>query len=303
MRKQILLLCILCTLIFSIAKSQSSKRYVYYLDANLSSVEKSKAVVLGEGSYENGAFRLNCYSMNRDKLFLIAYCTDSTLSEFNGLYTSFHLNGNKEEEGNYKNGIKEGVWQKWDSLQRKVDSTIYLQDQPTLSATFSYYQNGVLSYYTTKDSLLDTYSTVSYSKEGVKSSEVFFKGQKGILTMYTDNGIVTDSLFTREEKEAEFPGGEKGWRTFLERNLNANVPINRKAPPNTYNVRIKFIVQKDGSITDISAETSYGYGMEEEVIRVIKKGPKWVPAVQYGRNVKAYRIQPVTFVVGRWWRN
>ena len=39
--------------------------------------------------------------------------------------------------------------------------------------------------------------------------------------------------------------------------------------------------------------------MEEEVIRVIKKGPKWVPAVQYGRNVKAYRIQPVTLVVAR----
>ena len=105
MKKQIFLLFILCTLIFSIAKSQSSKRYIYYLDATLSSVEKSKAVVLGEGSYENGAFRLNCYSMNRDKLYLTAFCTDSTLSEFNGLFTSFHLNGNKAEEGNYKNGI------------------------------------------------------------------------------------------------------------------------------------------------------------------------------------------------------
>ena len=284
-------------LIFSISKSQSSKRYVYYLDATLTSVEKSKAVVLGEGSYENGAFRLNCYSMNRDKLFLTAYCTDSTLSEFNGLFTSFHLNGSREEEGNYKNGSKEGVWQKWDTLQRKIDSTVYLQDQPTLSTTFSYYKNGALSYSTTKDSLLDTYSSVSYTKEGLKSSEVFFQGQKGLLKTFTENGVVTDSVFTREEKEAGFPGGEKGWRSYLERNLNPDVPVKRKAPPRTYNVRIKFIVQKDGSITDISAETTYGYGMEEEVIRVITKGPKWIPAVQYGRKVKAYRIQPVTFVV------
>jgi antitoxin component YwqK of YwqJK toxin-antitoxin module len=297
MKKQILLLFIFCISIFSIAKSQSTKRYVYYLDVTLASVEKSKAVVLGEGSYENGAFRLNCYSMNRDKLFLTAYCTDSTLSEFNGLFTSFHLNGKKEEEGNYKKGNKEGVWQKWDSLQRKVDSTVYLQDQPILSTTFSYYKNGVLSYSTTKDSLLNTYSSVSYTKESVKSSEVFFQGQKGIITKYTDNGKVTDSVFTREEKEAEFPGGEKGWRNYLERNLNPEVPINRKAPPRTYQVLIKFIVQTDGSITDITAETYYGYGMEEEVIRVIKKGPKWIPAVQYGRKVKAYRIQPVTFVV------
>ena len=284
---------------FSIAKSQSNKRYVYYLDATLASVEKSKAVILGEGSYENGAFRLNCYSINRDKLFLTAYCTDSTLSEFNGLFTSFHLNGYKEEEGNYKNGSKEGLWQKWDSLQRKLDSTIYLQDQPVQSTSFSYYKNGALSYSTTKDSLLDTYSSVSYTKEGVKSSEVFFQGQKGVLKSFTENGIVTDSVFTREEKEAGFPGAEKGWRSYLEQNLNPNVPVNKKAPPGTYNVRVKFIVQKDGNITEISAETSFGYGMEEEVIRVIRKGPKWIPAVQYGRKVKAYRIQPVTFVVAR----
>ena len=299
MKKQFPLLFMFCVCIFSIAKSQSSKRYVYYLDATLTSVEKSKAVILGAGAYENGAFRLNCYSINKDKLFLTAYCTDSTLSEFNGLFTSFHLNGKKEEEGNYKNGNKEGVWQKWDSLQRKVDSTVYLQDQPILSTTFSYYKNGALSYSTTKDSLLDTYSSVSYSKESTKSSEVFFKGQKGIIKTYTDNGIATDSVFTREEKEATFPGGEKGWRSYLEKNLNPDVPVNRKAPPRSYNVKIKFIVQTDGSITDITAETYYGYGMEEEVIRVIKKGPKWVPAVQYGRKVKAYRIQPVTFVVSR----
>src|SRR6188768_1720815 len=298
MKKQILFLFI-CITIFSIAKSQSSKRYIYYLDATLTSVEKSKAVVLGEGSYENGAFRLNCYSMNKDKLYLTAYCTDSTLSEFNGLYTSFHLNGNKEEEGNYKNGSKEGAWQKWDSLQRKVDSTIYLQDQPILSTKFSYYKNGVLSYYSTKDSLLDTYTSVSYNKEGVKDGEVFFHGQKGVIKTYTDNGIVTDSVFTREEKEATFPGGEKGWRDYLATNLNPVVPVNRMAPPRTYTVRIKFIVQKDGSITNITAETHCGYGMEEEVIRVLQNGPKWIPAVQYGRKVKAYRIQPVTFVVAR----
>jgi len=282
-------------LIFSIAKSQSSKRYVYYLDATLTSVEKSKAVVLGEGSYENGAFRLNCYSMNRDKLFLTAYCTDSTISEFNGLFTSFHLNDSREEEGNYKNGSKEGVWQKWDTLQRKIDSTVYLQDQPTLSKTFSYYKNGALSYFTTKDSLLDTYSSVSYTKEGVKSSEVFFQGQKGIITRFTDNSIVTDSVFTREEKEATFPGGEKAWRRHLNQHLDPNVPVNQKAPPGTYKVLVQFIVEKDGSITDVVAVTSYGYGMEKEAIRVIKKGPKWIPAVQYGRNVKAYRIQPLTF--------
>jgi protein TonB len=37
--------------------------------------------------------------------------------------------------------------------------------------------------------------------------------------------------------------------------------------------------------------------MEEEAVRVIKKGAAWKPAIQNGRQVKAYRKQPVTFIV------
>jgi len=37
--------------------------------------------------------------------------------------------------------------------------------------------------------------------------------------------------------------------------------------------------------------------MEEEVVRVLNKSPKWTPAIQFGRRVKAYRKQPVSFFV------
>jgi hypothetical protein len=50
-------------------------------------------------------------------------------------------------------------------------------------------------------------------------------------------------------------------------------------------------------ITDIKQLTNHGFGMEDEVIRVISKGPKWNPAIQNGKQVKAYRRQPVTFQV------
>jgi len=56
-------------------------------------------------------------------------------------------------------------------------------------------------------------------------------------------------------------------------------------------------VSKNGAISNVQAETSHGYGMEEEAIRVIKNGPNWVPALQNGQNVNAYCSQPVTFQV------
>jgi len=57
------------------------------------------------------------------------------------------------------------------------------------------------------------------------------------------------------------------------------------------------VVDKEGNVSDVKPLTSHGYGMEDEAVRVIKKGPQWKPAIQNGRNVKAYRRQPITFQI------
>jgi protein TonB len=106
-----------------------------------------------------------------------------------------------------------------------------------------------------------------------------------------------NKVFNKVEVEAEFPGGSGAWRNYLQKNLNASTPIDNGASEGTYQVIVKFIVSKDGSISDVQAETKFGYGMEEEAIKVIKRGPKWTPALQNGRHVNAYRRQPITFVV------
>ncbi|MEK7225808.1 MAG: energy transducer TonB [Bacteroidota bacterium] len=104
-------------------------------------------------------------------------------------------------------------------------------------------------------------------------------------------------VFEKVEIEAKFPGGDEAWRKYVENNLKAETPVLYGAPAGSYTVIVQFVVDKDGNISDVRAVTKHGYGMEGEVIRVIKKGPKWIPAFQDGRNVKAYRRQPVTFVV------
>ena len=106
-----------------------------------------------------------------------------------------------------------------------------------------------------------------------------------------------NKIFEKVEVEAEFPGGLPAWRRYLERNLNAQVPSDAGAPTGSYTVVVKFIVDKSGSISDVKALTSHGFGMEEEAVRAIKRGPKWTPAIQNGRNVNAYRRQPITFSV------
>lgn len=119
---------------------------------------------------------------------------------------------------------------------------------------------------------------------------------KAVVAAPVDNTNY-DQTFTKVEVEASFPGGLSAWARYLERNLNRDVPGENGAPPGTYPVVVQFIVDKEGNVSEVKALTNHGYGMEEEAVRAIKRGPKWTPAIQNGRQVKAYRKQPITFVI------
>lgn len=106
-----------------------------------------------------------------------------------------------------------------------------------------------------------------------------------------------DKVFTVVQIAAEFPGGISGWQKYLERTLNRDLPVENGAPPGKYTVIVSFIVAKDGSISDVTAENDPGYGTKAEAVRVIQKGPKWKPAVQNGRNVIYRHKQSITFMV------
>ena len=118
------------------------------------------------------------------------------------------------------------------------------------------------------------------------------------IFLYPDNeSTIINEPFTAVEIEASFKGGVDAWRKYVLRNLNASVPIINGATSGVYTVIVQFIVDTDGNISNVNSLTKHGYGMEEEAMRVIRSGPKWEPAIQNGSKVKAYRKQPITFVV------
>jgi GldM third domain/Gram-negative bacterial TonB protein C-terminal len=104
-------------------------------------------------------------------------------------------------------------------------------------------------------------------------------------------------IFETVDIEASFAGGDIGWRKFIEHNLKADVAVENGAPTGIFTVWVQFVVDKNGNISDIRPLTKNGYGMEEEVIRILKKSPQWTPASQNGRLVRAYRKPPVTFMI------
>ncbi|MEO6639098.1 MAG: energy transducer TonB, partial [Ginsengibacter sp.] len=101
-----------------------------------------------------------------------------------------------------------------------------------------------------------------------------------------------DKVFTKVEIEAQFPGGAGAWTKYVTRAISSNIDEFTEGDYGT--CVVKFIVSKDGSISNVEATTMKGTKLAEIATNSIRKGPKWTPAQQNGRMVNAYRLQPVT---------
>ena len=100
-------------------------------------------------------------------------------------------------------------------------------------------------------------------------------------------------LFVADERDPAFPGGQEALKQFLARNLNTPEDLQNGEKKV---VKIKFQVDKDGSVTTFEIVTSGGNVFDREVVRVCKKMPRWTPALQNGINVPVNYILPVTFI-------
>jgi protein TonB len=95
------------------------------------------------------------------------------------------------------------------------------------------------------------------------------------------------------ERNPQFPGGFEALSEFLRKNL---VSPEELAVGERKVVKVKFIVGKDGTITDIMILESPGRAFDKEVSRVVRRMPKWEPAVQNDITVAVGYVLPVTFM-------
>jgi N-acetylmuramoyl-L-alanine amidase len=130
------------------------------------------------------------------------------------------------------------------------------------------------------------------TKDPSKSIIADKKSQENVPLLQDDKRI-----FNKVEQEATFPGGTDAWKLFLRENIDPNLPVDEGKQPGTYKIMVRFIVNIDGTLTDIVAETYKDSKMATACVEMMKKSPKWIPAKQNGRTVNAYKRQPVTFVV------
>lgn len=115
------------------------------------------------------------------------------------------------------------------------------------------------------------------------------------------NAVKLDSITSTPEADpfmyevdggGEFPGGVAAWQQFITKNLvYPQIAIDKEIQGT---VVVKFIVEEDGSLTDVEA-ISGPMELRQSAMLVIKRSPEWTPAIQNGKNVKSYKTQPIIF--------
>ncbi|MET3977784.1 protein TonB [Mucilaginibacter sp. UYP25] len=106
-----------------------------------------------------------------------------------------------------------------------------------------------------------------------------------------------NQIFTAVEQSPAFPGGEGAFGKYLGNNIK--YPAIARENNVTGRVVLTFVVERDGSLTDIKVLRGLGSGTDEEAVRVLKKSPKWKPGIQNGRPVRVQYSIPVNFTLAQ----
>jgi periplasmic protein TonB len=136
------------------------------------------------------------------------------------------------------------------------------------------------------------------SEEGIKDPGITMpppvdEGKKVVEEPKED----PNQIFQKVEIEAAVD--QKAWTRWLTTQLQRYIEdaASNGMTAGTYTVQVKFLVERDGSITDVQALNDPGFGLKKGAEDVVRKGPKWSPGIQNGKQVRSYHTQPITFMV------
>ncbi|MEN0056632.1 MAG: TonB family protein [Mucilaginibacter sp.] len=88
-------------------------------------------------------------------------------------------------------------------------------------------------------------------------------------------------------------GGAAAWAKFLQKNLR--FPVVAQDNGVSGRVILSFVIEKDGSLSNIVVERKAGYGFDEEALRVLKLAKAWKPGMQNGQAVRVKYTIPINF--------
>lgn len=108
-----------------------------------------------------------------------------------------------------------------------------------------------------------------------------------------DEEVVEQEIFKIVEEMPSFPGGEAKLMEYVSKNIK--YPQIARETGIQGRVFVNFVVEPDGSVSNVTVLRGIGGGCDEEAMRVVKNMPKWKPGKQRGKAVRVQYMLPVNF--------
>ncbi len=117
---------------------------------------------------------------------------------------------------------------------------------------------------------------------------------KQVVVQAAPKKVEEDKIYTTVEQSAEFPGGKSAMYKWLGENLVFPQPSIENGVQGS--VMVRFIVSKNGQISDVRVVKSLDPFCDKEAVRCIKAMPRWTPGKMNGVAVNSYFVLPIQFV-------
>ena len=102
-----------------------------------------------------------------------------------------------------------------------------------------------------------------------------------------------DKVWEKADVMPEYPGGDQAMMQFVADNVK--YPQEAIDKEISGRVMVGFVVEKDGSISDVKVVKGIGGGCDEEAVRVVNAMPKWKPGMDKGKPVRVSYMMPFSF--------
>lgn len=308
----LLLLTIACTCF-------AQKQDVYFLKNDGSYVNHRDSAdyirIMKEPAAGSGYFGVAEYYLD-GKVKRVGESLSATYPRFEGTVVSYYQNGKRSTVSTYNKGVLTGIEYEFFSngkpyiVKTNTPGSQYLPI-PQITITSNYdslgkalVENGT-GHFIKYDKDFRYIAEEGDLKNGLKEGEWKFKEDNlTAVELYKNDEFVsgTSNLngdikkYTVNVTLPTFKGSHEGFAQYLASNLH--YPALDREKNVQGRVVVFFIVEKDGSLSNIKAIESVSPNMDAEAIRVIKDAPKWIPGTKFGRPVRAPYTMPINFSLG-----
>ncbi|MES2774941.1 MAG: TonB family protein [Bacteroidota bacterium] len=309
---QTLFILLLC----SLGVDAKGDTLVTWYDYRWKPTTRNNAQFVGVKWKEGDVWKAEDYYLPETKLQMSGSYTDTSGKVRHGLFRWFTRTGVETDSCFYVHGKKQGIQAQWYSNGEQFSVARYNNDI-RIDTAINWDKNGKVYSTYIGDSLGNGVEKLfaedgkircagryhlgkrtglwSYKDQaGILSQDITYEADSAVaIACYDESGNPEKKDVCKEEIPAVFRGGLDGWRRYLERNLQ--YPRQSELAGTEGDVSVQFTVDQEGKPLDISILSSPDEYTGQEALRIMRKAPNWIPAMQYNRKVIYRFVQMVSF--------